>query len=195
MTPLTYHQDSAHAFENAERDFDATFNAIRAGRSLAASYSLQNDIQRQYLPHSHAQTSVNALDLVFFRVQSEKEAALFESQVPTMVTLTKGCKNIAVVRELSEIPEGCGSAVLTPTVAAYVLVKVRSPLASRSPIADRSFFFQGQIDLDVEIGKCEKKLDLAKMNLSKIQKIEAHADYLQTVPADVRAVNEDKVRF
>jgi hypothetical protein len=33
------------------------------------------------------------------------------------------------------------------------------------------------------------------MNLSKIQKIEAHADYLQTVPADVRAVNEDKVRF
>jgi valyl-tRNA synthetase len=139
MTPLTYHQDSAHVFEDAERDFDATFNAIRAGRSLAASYSLQNDIQRQYLPHSHAQTSVNALDLVFFRVQSEKEATLFESQVPTMVTLTKGCKNIAVVRELSEIPEGCGSAVLTPTVAAYVLVKVRSPLASRSPVADRSF--------------------------------------------------------
>jgi valyl-tRNA synthetase len=33
-------------FEEADRDFDTVFNAIRAGRSLAASYSLQSDIQR-----------------------------------------------------------------------------------------------------------------------------------------------------
>jgi tetrahydrodipicolinate N-succinyltransferase len=53
---------------------------------------------------------------------------------------------------------------------------------------------QGQVDLDVEMAKCDKKLDLAQMNLAKVQKVEAQADYAQTVPADVRAINEDKVR-
>ena len=33
-------------FEQAEREFDAVFAAIRASRSLAASYSLQTDVQR-----------------------------------------------------------------------------------------------------------------------------------------------------
>ena len=53
---------------------------------------------------------------------------------------------------------------------------------------------QGQVDLDGEINKCEKKLALAKMNLSKIEKIEAQGDYETTVPANVRSANEDKAR-
>lgn len=64
---------------------------------------------------------------MFLHVQSDKEAALFEAQVPTMVTLTKGCKSVSVVRELSQIPDGCGSVVLTPAIAVYVLVRVRLP--------------------------------------------------------------------
>ena len=52
---------------------------------------------------------------------------------------------------------------------------------------------QGLVDLDVEIGKCEKKLDLAQLNLQKIIKVESQADYEDTVPAAVRLVNEDKV--
>lgn len=40
-------QDAASVFEQADRDFDSVFNAIRTGRSLAASYSLQTDIQRK----------------------------------------------------------------------------------------------------------------------------------------------------
>lgn len=64
--------------------------------------------------------------------------------------------------------------MLSPTVSAHVLVR-------------------GQVDLDAEIGKAEKKLDLARMNLAKVQKIEAVPDYASTVPEDVRASNEDKV--
>jgi valyl-tRNA synthetase len=51
------------------------------------------------------------------------------------------------------------------------------------------------VDLGVEIGKCEKKLDLARMNLEKIKKVEAQADYEETVPANVRLLNEDRVRI
>jgi valyl-tRNA synthetase len=50
------------------------------------------------------------------------------------------------------------------------------------------------VDIDVEIAKCDKKLDLAKMNLTKIQKVESQPDYEQTVPPDVRLINEDKAR-
>lgn len=55
--------------------------------------------------------------------------------------------------------------------------------------------FKGLVDLDVEIAKCEKKLDLAQLNLQKIIKVESQADYEDTVPATVRLANDDKVRI
>lgn len=61
---------------------------------------------------------------VFLHVQSDEEAALFESQLSTVVALTKGCKSAKVVRDFSEIPEGCGSSVVTPKVAVHILVRV-----------------------------------------------------------------------
>ena len=51
------------------------------------------------------------------------------------------------------------------------------------------------MDLDGEIIKCEKKLALARMNLSKIEKVELQADYDSTVPANVRVANEEKVGY
>ncbi|KAH9946584.1 tRNA synthetases class I-domain-containing protein [Amylocystis lapponica] len=147
--------DKSFVFEDAERDFDFVFSAIKTGRSLAASYNLQSDIQ------------------LFIRVQSDNEAALLESQAATIVALTKGGKSAKIVRDLADIPAGCGSVVLTPTVVVYVLVR-------------------GQIDLDAELTKCEKKLDLARLNLEKIRKVEAQPDYAETVPANVRQINEEK---
>jgi len=53
---------------------------------------------------------------------------------------------------------------------------------------------QGLIDLDAEIAKCEKKLQLARLNLDKVRKVEAQPDYVETVPENVRSINEDRVR-
>jgi valyl-tRNA synthetase len=49
------------------------------------------------------------------------------------------------------------------------------------------------VDLEKEINKCEKKLDLARLNLQKIVKIESQPEYEETVPANVRTANDDKV--
>lgn len=49
------------------------------------------------------------------------------------------------------------------------------------------------MDLDVEIAKCDKKLGLAKLNLEKVRKVESQADYEETVPENVRLINEEKV--
>ena len=54
---------------------------------------------------------------------------------------------------------------------------------------------QGLVDLDLEISKCEKKLDLARLNLQKIVKVESQPDYTETVPENVRAANNDKVCY
>lgn len=43
-------QDSGFEFEEADKQFDLIFSTLRAGRSLAASYNLLNNIQRK----SHA---------------------------------------------------------------------------------------------------------------------------------------------
>lgn len=62
---------------------------------------------------------------VFFHAQTDEEAKLLVSQIPTIVTLTKGCKSAQVVRDLSQIPPGCGGSIVTATVAVHTLVRVR----------------------------------------------------------------------
>jgi len=147
--------DPEFVFDDADKHFDLLFNAIRAGRSLAASYNIQSDIQ------------------IFLHMQDGAEAALFESQKGVIATLTKGCKSAEVVRDTSEIPSGCGSTVLTSTISVHILVR-------------------GLVDLDAEMAKCEKKLQLAQLNLDKVRKVEAQSDYVETVPANVRLINEDR---
>ncbi|KAF8994628.1 tRNA synthetases class I-domain-containing protein [Cyathus striatus] len=131
-------------FKDADKKFDLVFTVLKAGRSLAASYNLQSGIQ------------------FFIQVQADDDAVLFLTQLPTIVTLTKGCKSAIVVRDNSEMPAGCGSGVVTSSIVVHTLVR-------------------GLVDLDVEIGKCDKKPDLARLNLSKVAKVESQPDYETTV--------------
>ncbi|KAF5368392.1 hypothetical protein D9758_002352 [Tetrapyrgos nigripes] len=148
-------KDSSFIFMDADKQFDLVFNVLRSGRSLAASYNLQTDIQ------------------LYLLIKDDQEAALLESQIPTIITLTKGCKSAKVVRDVSEIPAGCGSTVVTSSISIHTLVR-------------------GLVDLDVEIAKCEKKLDVARINLAKITKLESQEDYSSTVPENVRLANDEK---
>ena len=45
-------QDNTFVFEDAEKEFDLIFKGVASSRSLAASYSLLNDIQRMVLSWS-----------------------------------------------------------------------------------------------------------------------------------------------
>src|SRR5579863_3005580 len=104
-----------------------------------------------------------------------------------------------VVRDVSEVPQGCGSAVITSSISAHIIVRVSPPRIPFVPILFTflimmNFQIQGLIDLDAEIAKCEKKLQLARLNLDKVKKVEAQPDYAETVPENVRIINEDRVR-
>ena len=131
--------------------------------------------------------------VVFLHIRDGAEATLFESQKGVITTLTKGCKFVEVVRDASEIPPGCGSTVLTSTIGVHILVRVRTAVCFRTIFLLILSDLQGLVDLDAEIAKCEKKLQLAQLNLDKVRKVEAQADYVETVPANVRLMNEDRV--
>jgi len=139
-------------YPDAEKDFDAVFATLRTIRSLAASYNLQSNIQATILS-----TSPN-------------ENAVLMNQTSTIVPLVKGCKSAKVISDASRVPDGCGSAVLSPTLTVYLLVK-------------------GLVDLDAEVAKCEKKLDLAKLSAEKMRKVMAQSGYEQNIPEDVRTNN------
>jgi len=62
---------------------------------------------------------------VFIQVQTDEEETLFAPQVATIVALSKGCKSAKVVRDIGDIPAGCGSAVVTPSIIVHTLVRVR----------------------------------------------------------------------
>jgi valyl-tRNA synthetase len=111
-------------FDDADKEFDLLFNAIRAGRSLAASYNLQSDIQSTS-PTAKRRSLLKRFWVVFLHIRDGAEAALFESQKGVITTLTKGCKSVEVVRDAGEIPPGCGSTVLTSTIGVHILVRVR----------------------------------------------------------------------
>ena len=51
------------------------------------------------------------------------------------------------------------------------------------------------MDLEKEIAKCDKKLDLARLNLQKVDKVISQPDYESTIPENVRLANEEKVRW
>ena len=70
--------------------------------------------------------------IVSLHMQDDEEAALFESQKGVISTLTKGCKSVEVVRDVSKIPSGCGSTVLTSTISLHILVRVSFFLLSLS---------------------------------------------------------------
>ncbi|KAH7886737.1 tRNA synthetases class I-domain-containing protein [Phlebopus sp. FC_14] len=151
--PIT---DEKFSFRDAEKHFDYIFSILRTGRSLAASYNLQSDIQ------------------FFIHAQSEEEATLIEAQQVTMLNLVKGCTKITVIQDLSQLPGGCGSAIVpSTTTVVYLLVK-------------------GLVNLAAEIAKCDKHIDLVQLNLQKLVNTMLHPDYQSSVPNVVQLANEDK---
>lgn len=52
---------------------------------------------------------------------------------------------------------------------------------------------QGLVNLEAEVAKCDKKIDLARLNLEKLYKVISQPDYQTSVPEAVQLSNEEKV--
>ncbi|KAI5966178.1 VAS1 [Candida pseudojiufengensis] len=76
---------------------------------------------------------------VFVESSNENIYKIASDQQDSIVSLIKGVEKIKVVKTISEIPSGCALQAISPDCTVHVLVK-------------------GQIDLDLEISKVNKKL-------------------------------------
>jgi valyl-tRNA synthetase len=131
--------ESSVRISDPDKRFNLVFTALRAGRSLAASYNMQTHVQREWTEFLSFSGPFVTCVLVFLHIQSHDEAVLFETQTPAIVALTKGCKSARVVRDVREIPAGCGSAVVTPTIVIHTLVKVKCHRPAAGTHADSSY--------------------------------------------------------
>lgn len=54
---------------------------------------------------------------------------------------------------------------------------------------------QGEVDLGAEIVKAEKRIDVAKMGIDRIQKHKADPAYEVKISEEIKQANEEKVRL
>ncbi|KAH7106968.1 tRNA synthetases class I-domain-containing protein [Auriculariales sp. MPI-PUGE-AT-0066] len=149
--------DEKLSFPDEDSLFNTIFNGIKSARSVAAQYNIQNNLQIFFLTGNNAALR-----------------AAFESQIATVVALTKGCKSAKVVSEVSAIPRGCASAVLSSNLTVYVDVA-------------------NSVDLGAEIARHEKRLKATRESEDKLLKTIAKPDYEASVPPQVQAANKDKL--
>jgi len=188
-------QDKDFVFEDAVKNFNIVFSAVKTGRSLAASYSLQNDVQCKH--------PMGAPIPLHDRCSMVPSVCSGSIGPRSQIIRIASTHNRHVDQRLQE-PESCQGHQRHPCWmwlrdphTHYCHTRPRAgrytSINSVSTPSQPLELLQGLIDFDVEIAKCEKKLNLARLNLEKVQKVESQPDYEETVPENVRLINEDKV--
>ncbi|AGO10024.1 AaceriAAR034Wp [[Ashbya] aceris (nom. inval.)] len=113
---------------------------------------------------------------VFIEVlgNNDKVFNCLNSQSASIVSLIKAIDQVTVVRSATEIPEGCVLSSVTPDVNVHALVK-------------------GQVDIDTEIQKFNKKLDKAQKSKEAIEKLVGSSDYETKANEQAKKANKDRL--
>jgi valyl-tRNA synthetase len=100
-------------FPEAAANFDLTNDTIRAARSIVGLYNLP----------TNGKTVEDKITLI---IQSKKAeiADMLQKQRDIIVALTKGCGTCKFISSDSEVPQGCGSEVVTADVTVHIPVQV-----------------------------------------------------------------------
>ncbi|KAG0081839.1 hypothetical protein BGZ90_003523 [Linnemannia elongata] len=106
---------------------------------------------------------------------SPEIAKLLKSEEAGIATLTKGSKFCTVISDVAAIPEGCASQTIQEGCTVYLLVK-------------------GMVDVDAEVQKIEKKLVKVQKAKDDLLKKTQDATYLTKVKAEIREMNEAKLK-
>ncbi|CAD6904618.1 unnamed protein product [Tilletia controversa] len=112
---------------------------------------------------------------LFVESKNETLYKLLQDQKEVLVTLIKGCSSIEVTGDPSSIPSGCAIASISADANVHMLVK-------------------GQINIDSELSKLAKGLDLNQIQLDKIHGLKSKPEEYEKMPEEVRKLTEEKLR-
>ena len=107
-------------------------------------------------------------------VETSKYFELFADQKDSIVSLIKAIQEVSVVKTAAEVPEGCVLEAVNPEINVHVLVK-------------------GQVDIDAEILKVDKKLEKTRNFKKNLEKAVSVKDYATKVNAEVQEQNKIKL--
>lgn len=105
---------SGYDFPEAAAHFDLTNDTIRAARSIVGLYNLP----------TNGKTIEDKITII---IQAKKAeiGSILQSQRDIITALTKGCGTCNFITSDSEVPDGCGSEVVTADVTVHIPVQVR----------------------------------------------------------------------
>ena len=133
-----------------EDSFKDVMEAVRSIRSMKASYSLTNKQRPD----------------VILAAAPGSDVRRYCERLTVEVASVSYCGNVNVVDTGAQIPPGCGSAVVSPSLSVNVVLK-------------------GIIDVQAEIAKLEKKMNDAVAKVESIDRAAGSSGY-DKVPAEVR---------
>lgn len=106
-------QTAQYDFPEAASDFDLTFEAIRAARSVVGLYNLP----------TNGKTIEDKITVVI-QAKNAAQKTMLESQRDIIIALTKGCGTCLFVSQDSEVPTGCGTEIVSTEISVHVVVQV-----------------------------------------------------------------------
>ena len=136
--------------------YDLVLNITKEARSLLSEYNILKNGK------------------VFVESNHEEYFKTAEDQKDSIVSLIKAIDEVTVVRDASEIPEGCVLQSVNPEVNVHLLVK-------------------GHVDIDAEIAKVQKKLEKAKKSKNGIEQTINSKDYETKANTQAKEANKSKL--
>ncbi|OLY84895.1 Valine-tRNA ligase, mitochondrial [Smittium mucronatum] len=118
--------------------------------------------------------SINSNASLFVSCKQESEVKLYRQFTNTIVGMVKGCSSMNVLEPTDEVPAGCAISVISTSVNVLLLVK-------------------GQIDIEAEVGRLEKKISKTKELLDKLLSKTTAPGYEKTKP-EVKENNNSKIQ-
>lgn len=136
--------------------YDLVLNITKEARSLLSEYNILKNGK------------------VFVESNHEEYFKTAKDQKDSIVSLIKAIDEVTVVRDASEIPEGCVLQSVNPEVNVHLLVK-------------------GHVDIDAEIAKVQKKLEKANKSKNGIEQTINSKDYETKANEQAKEANKTKL--
>ncbi len=155
--------------ENADRDFDLVFSTVKAIRGLATQYNLTSKIQGEYAAvfTCHALVlTISFSHAVWLEGKDASIVELMKSESAVISTLVKGCQSVEAVSSPSAVPAGCALSAVSVNLNVHLLVR-------------------GLVNVENELKKLDKKLELVQAKLDKDEAQRKRPDWEKT-PENVR---------
>lgn len=110
---------------------------------------------------------------VYLESSDAGSAAVLRTQTEVFTTLIKGCQSVTVTESAASVPAGCAVSSISSTLNAHLMLR-------------------GLVNIDSELSKLEKKLEINRQAIEKVEAPMRREQEWAKMPEEVRQSTEEK---